>query len=224
MRNNCWQGENLVLNLNWSQPYRWKISFKISNLHDEYRYKYKVYNSKGKPTWHQSNIYWGYMVTVNKSGMDAEPYIKYFSSENYNTSMNDATWDSDNRTWRPSYSNDGGYLVTIEYDGKNNITVTTNYKETHTFYNANKLASISICAEPAANVHVAEFSMERKTVSDEAEKAAFAGKAQYHSENSWGLSKAVLKLLIWDIRAIKLITSGAYRIIMKGFIMKQYMI
>ena len=41
LRNNRWQGEDLVLNLNWSQTNRWKISFKISNLHDEYKGRYK---------------------------------------------------------------------------------------------------------------------------------------------------------------------------------------
>lgn len=195
LRNNRWQGEDLVLNLNWSQTNRWKISFKISNLHDEYKGRYKVYDSKGRQTWHQSNIYWGYTVTVNKSGMDADSYIKYFSSENYTTAMNDATCDSDNPSWRPSHPYKGGYLVTIEYDGKNIITVTTNYKETHTFYNANKLASISICAGPAANVHVTEISMERKTVSDEAENAVYAGRSRYYQENYLGAIESCTKAI-----------------------------
>lgn len=194
LRNNRWQGENLTLNLNWSQAYRWKISFKITNLHDEYKSQYKVYDSKGRPKWHQSNIYWGYVVTVNNT----RSYTKYFSSENYVTSMNDATWDSDNPSWRPIHHpyNDG-YLVTIEYDGKNNITVSTGLgnKETHTFYNANTLTSISICAGPAANVHVTELSMERKTVSDEAEELLFKGRIQHRNENYLGCIESCTKAI-----------------------------
>lgn len=198
LRNNRWQGENLTLNLNWSQAYRWKISFKISNLHDEYKYRYKVYDSKGRQKWHESNIYWGYVVTVNKSGMNTKSYTKYFSSEHYTTSMKDATWDSDNPSWRSIlHPHKDSYLVTIEYDGKNNITVSTGLgnKETHTFINANTLTSISICAGPAANVHVTELSMERKTVSDEAENLVYAGRSQYHNENYLGTIESCTKAI-----------------------------
>ena len=197
LRNNRWQGENLVLNLNWSQAHRWKITFKITNLNDEYQYKYRVYDSKGRPTWHKSNIYWGYMVTVNKSGMNTDSYIKYFSSEHTTTSLDDATCDSDNRSWRPTsplfYK--GSYLVTIEYDGKNTITVSTNYRDTHTFYNANKLESISICAGPAAKVHVTELTMERNLFSDAASEAATDGRYLYYKENYLGAIESCTKAI-----------------------------
>ena len=67
LRNNMWNGEYIMMNINWTESRPWKISFNITNVNNRPDYKYSVIDSYGKEKWHKDNIYWGYEISVKNS-------------------------------------------------------------------------------------------------------------------------------------------------------------
>ena len=197
LRNNMWNGEYIMMNINWTESRPWKISFNITNVNNRPDYKYSVIDSYGKEKWHKDNIYWGYEISVkNSSGNSNQSFKKYYSSQK-NTGYSyshTGTWDSSSNSWK-NVSDSNYQTVIIEYDGTNTITVTADGSRVRTFYNAKQLSSIGIIAGSAADVRVTNFSAQRKTLYAEVKPYISSGDSKLGREDYWGAAAEYSKAI-----------------------------
>lgn len=194
VRNNTWDCENIEMKITWKETRAWEITFKITNINNRHDYKYRVIDSNGKKRWHLRDIYWGYTIEAHTTGNKIESYTEYYCNHKkpYIDSYT-SVWNSDNNSW--SGTNDRGYrTVTIAYDGKSQIRVTTD-RRTHTFYNTNSLASISICAGNAAEIMVTDFTAKRKSLYTVVKPHISSGDMKYQQKDYWGAASEYSKAI-----------------------------
>lgn len=184
-RHNKWHSQDIVMSINWTESRPWRMSFVIWNSNCLPDQKYKVYDDKGKESWHTGNIYWGYILTVNGSNGE-ETYTKYYCDRKERNSLYQFTdtYDSDSRRWQPTRDYNKR-RVTIEFDGKNTITISSEGKALHTFY-ATNVSSLRICAGSAAEVHVVNFAVERRTAYGDIIPLVKSGDACIKNQDYWG--------------------------------------
>ena len=65
-KNNRWTSQNITMPISWTSTKPWRITFQIKNNNDRHDYTYKVYNEKGKETWYNGNVYWGFIINARK--------------------------------------------------------------------------------------------------------------------------------------------------------------
>ncbi len=194
-RNNRWSYQNVTMDINWRETRAWKITFDIRNENNRYDYKYSVTDEHGKETWHKDAIYWGYEITANNSS-GHRTFTKYYCDrKNYNSSYGYVdTWDSNRSSWAPAYTR-SSRSVSIEYDGKNTIKVTTDGEHLHTFYGSRSLSSIKIYVGCAADVRITNFKVQRKTLYSEVKPFISSGDSKYGQGDYWNAATEYSKAI-----------------------------
>lgn len=168
-KNNRWHYESASLDIVWNETRKYEISFRIQNNNNKpSSYKYKVYEKtkkgKLKEEWHNKDIYWGFIISVNNSSGGTSTFYQYYSDrKTYNRSYTYTDARNSEQDWGPCVDL-AIRTVKIVYDGSN-ILLYAGKGETliKTFHNAKSVACIKIVAGTAANVEVTNVQFKRQT-------------------------------------------------------------
>lgn len=198
-RNNKWSSQNVRMGINWQETRPWRITFSIWNSNNRPDYKYKVYDEHHREKWHTGEIYWGYIIKVNKAYGDT--YIKYYCDrKGYNSSYSYTdTYDNIINRWVSSYDRSKRDVV-ISYDGVNTITVSSDGQTLHTFYGAKSISEINICAGPAAEVHVTNFTIQRQSIYGKVKPFLTSGDSKLRNNDYWGAIEEYSKAIDNDYK------------------------
>ena len=190
IKNNRYTYHSVDLPISKNLTGSWRITFSISNLHNNPAQGYSVFNENQKMVVHKENVYWGFGVNVKDTDANSNNWIQYYSNNSYGDSMSEK--ESQEMRWVNLGTNtlDSERKILIEYDGYWTISVyDVSYAKRrllHTFYNAVEIQSISPHAGPAGNVVVKDFKVQRLISWDEIDSLVNSGDKKLASSDYQG--------------------------------------